>query len=124
MKRVKNKIFSTLIILLILICPASRAVNQTLPDKKSVTETLVQNGKWYVFSAKKSTRFKVMGKYDYDHAKEGILYKGAQFKDKFYLMSEKGVVYEPNWETKNNLRQFVVPAEQYLKILTKYVKKI
>ena len=125
MKRMKNKIFSSLLIMavFILACSDLKAANKTQQDKKLITESLKKNGKWYVFSSKKSTRFKVMGKYDYDHAKEGILYKGAQFKDKFYLMSEKGVVYEPTWETKNNLRQFVVPAEQYLKSLTKYVKK-
>jgi len=32
-------------------------------------------------------------------------------------MSEKGAVYEPTWETKNNLKQFVIPTSQYLKNL-------
>ena len=125
MLKSKRQIFSAIIILLIfiLIYPDLKAVNKTHSDKKAVTESLEQNGKWYVFALKNPTRFKIMGKYDYDHAKEGIFYKGVQFKGKFYLMSENGAVYEPTWETKNNLKQFVVPASQYLKNLTDKLKK-
>lgn len=125
MRKIKDKIFSGLLIMMLfsIVCHDLKAVDKTQPDKKAVAESIKQNGKWYVFSSKTSTRFKVMGKYDYDHAKEGILYKGMPVKGKFYLMSEAGAIYEPTWETKNNLKQFVVPASQYLKTLEDEQKK-
>ncbi len=106
-----------------LLLPVVKSAGISRSDKKVITEFLKEKGAWYVFSSKNSTRFKIMGKYDYDHAREGMFYKGALFKNKFYLMNKKGVVYEPTWENKNNLKQFVVPAKQYLKSLSAYVKK-
>jgi hypothetical protein len=42
MKRVKNKIFPSLLVMavFVLICPASKAVNKTQPDKKAITESI------------------------------------------------------------------------------------
>lgn len=121
----RRKIFPGLRILVLVFLLTGLDLNAETggTDEKFVADFLTQNGEWYVFSSEEGTRFKVLDKYDYDAARKGMFYKGAELKNKFYLMSEERVVYEPVWEDSYDIKQYVVPAKQYFTKLTKETQK-